>query len=112
MFRSTNNKGFQITFKNGMTISVQFGTMNYCDLKNITAPIQGEMKMAIVESNTAEIAIWDSYGKWFSFGSDEVKGWVDADEVARWITVCSEVVDIDHLRSKAMGWGMIEKVEQ
>ena len=112
MFRSTNNKGFQITFKNGMTISVQFGTMNYCDRKNITAPIQGEMKMAIVESNTAEIAIWDSYGKWFDFGSDEVKGWVDADEVATWIILCTAATSLDDLKTRAISCEMIEVTEQ
>jgi len=112
MFRANHNRGFQMEFKNGVTISVQFGTGNYCERRNINAPIQSEMKMDRVESNTAEIAIWDKEGTWFNFGHDQVKGWVDVDEVARWITVCSEVVDIDHLRSKAMGWGMIEKVEQ
>jgi hypothetical protein len=30
-FKSTNNKGFQMTFENGWTISVQFGYGNYCD---------------------------------------------------------------------------------
>ncbi|GAG44524.1 unnamed protein product, partial [marine sediment metagenome] len=26
-----NNKGFHVTFKNGWTVSVQFGAGNYCD---------------------------------------------------------------------------------
>jgi hypothetical protein len=30
-FKSTENKGFQMTFENGWTISVQFGYGNYCD---------------------------------------------------------------------------------
>lgn len=31
MFRSTENRGFQMTFANGYTISCQFGAGNYCD---------------------------------------------------------------------------------
>lgn len=31
MFRSTENKGFSMTFANGYTISCQFGASNYCD---------------------------------------------------------------------------------
>jgi len=30
MFKITNGKGFHITFKNGYTVSVQFGPGNYC----------------------------------------------------------------------------------
>jgi hypothetical protein len=33
-FKSTNNKGFQMTFENGWTISVQFGYGNYCSHRN------------------------------------------------------------------------------
>jgi len=30
MLKSTENKGFHLTFQNGYTISVQFGRGNYC----------------------------------------------------------------------------------
>lgn len=30
-FNSTSNKGFNMTFANGITASVQWGTGNYCD---------------------------------------------------------------------------------
>ena len=33
--RSTERKGFQMTFKNGITVSVQWGNENYCDNKLI-----------------------------------------------------------------------------
>jgi hypothetical protein len=62
MFKTNQNKGFTMTFKNGITISVQFGAGNYCERRSMTAPIQGEMKMNMVESKTAEIAIWDKEG--------------------------------------------------
>ena len=35
MFRITDNKGFHLTFKNGVTISVQFGIGNYGDNYNL-----------------------------------------------------------------------------
>ena len=33
-FSITQGKGFHITFKNGYTVSVQFGPDNYCDNNN------------------------------------------------------------------------------
>ena len=109
MFKSTLNRGFQMEFKNGITISVQFGTMNYCDRKDYAAPIQAEMGVSVIESNTAEIAIWDKEEIWFDFGSDTVKGWVDADEVATWIMLCTAATSISDLRSRAISCEMIEK---
>ena len=112
MFRSTQNKGFQMEFKNGITISVQFGAGNYCERRNMTAPIQGEIQMNIVESKTAEIAIWDEKGAWFSFGHDTVKGWVEADEVATWIIFCTAATSLDDLRTRVIACEMIDEVEK
>lgn len=67
--------GFQLTFSNGNTISVQFGFGSYCEQKHETTG----------ESVDAEIAIWNTEGKWYNFGSDEVNGYCPADEVADWI---------------------------
>jgi hypothetical protein len=79
-FKSTNNKGFQMTFENGWTISVQFGYGNYCSHRNHENQPEG-----IHECPDAEIVIWDASGKWYNFGSDTVKGYCSADEVATWI---------------------------
>jgi hypothetical protein len=80
-FLSTENKGFQLTFENGWTISVQFGTANYCSNRNIR--IQNK---AMVESLSAEIAIWDADNKNFDFGGGRLDmGWLTTDEVAEWI---------------------------
>jgi len=111
MFRTNQNKGFTMEFKNGITISVQFGTGNYCERRNLTAPIQGEMKMNMVESKTAEIAIWDKEGTWFNFGHDQVKGWVEADEVATWIIFCTAATSLDDLRTRVIACEMIEEVK-
>ena len=47
--------GFQITFENGCTISVQFGKYSYCD----------------VGETTAEVAAWDNKGNWLMFDEDK-----------------------------------------
>jgi hypothetical protein len=113
MFKSNHNHGFQMTFKNGITISVQFGTGNYCERRNMTTSYRGDMDAAtpIVSSYDAEIAIWykDS-DTWFNFGYDEIKGWCDTDEVATWITLCAAATSIEDLKTRAIACEMIEKI--
>jgi len=84
-FKSTNNKGFQMTFENGWTISVQFGYGNYCDNGHHPDGFYFSKAQDVVESSDAEIAIWDDKGKYYNFGSDTAKGYCSADEVATWI---------------------------
>lgn len=71
-------KGFQMTFANGWTVSVQFGEGNYCSSK---VDEHGR-----VSSETAEIAAWNHKHEWFRVSpSDNVKGWCKPDEVARFV---------------------------
>jgi hypothetical protein len=102
MIRATKQPGFQMVFKNGLTISVQFGKMNYCSRKARTYKevINDEIENSI-ESPDAEIAIWSSNDKepWFDFGSDQVKGWVSADEVAFWITQTQKADNLEDLKT-------------
>ena len=85
MFSSCGNKGFQITFANGNTVSVQWGPMNYCNPEHPSgrnAPYDAPMKASEPwASSTAEVAAWDSEGKWHNFGSDNVSGWMTPEEV-------------------------------
>jgi hypothetical protein len=97
MLKSTKNKGFSLTFENGITISVQFGSGNYCERKNLHANYSSEMLNDIIESSDAEIAIWDEDDNWFNFGSDTVRGWCSANEVARWIYIASTSNNIDEI---------------
>ena len=100
MLKSTKNKGFSLTFKNGITISVQFGSGNYCERKNLHSHYGSEMLNdtgGIIESSDAEIAIWDEDDNWFNFGSDTVRGWCSANEVARWIYIASTSNNIDEI---------------
>ena len=82
-FRSSTRPGFSMTFENGWTISVQWHLGAYCDRKSLS--IEPDNNPA--ESTTAEIAIWDTQGKWYNFGSDEVLGYQTADQVAKWMEV-------------------------
>jgi hypothetical protein len=81
-FKAQNNEyhnGFQMTFENGCTISVQFNKFNYCD--------EGE--------TTAEVAAWNRIGDWMMFngenwvvltnGDTDVMAHQTSDDVARMI---------------------------
>ena len=87
MLTITQGKGFRLKFENRLTISVQFGKSNYCSQKE-------QPQQSFQESEDAEIAIWDMSEKWFSFGHDNVKGYISADEVADWIMATKEAKDI------------------
>lgn len=90
MFTITQGKGFQLTFENGWTVSVQFGVGNYCQRQDYSAlaTFGKEKRTNFWESLDAEIAAWKKHGnknRWFDFGDDTVKGHVTADEVAKFI---------------------------
>ena len=87
-FKAENNEfhhGFQMTFDNGCTISVQFSKYNYSD--------QGE--------TTAEVAAWNGNGDWMMWdgnnwnvltnGDTDVMPRQTTDDVARLI---SELVKV------------------
>ena len=98
-----------MVFNNRMTISIQFGTGNYCSRKSVDAYPMSEMKEYVVSSPDAEIAIWDADGTWFNFGYDEVKGFVTPDEVALWIHIVSSAESLNHLQELAQEVGVVYK---
>jgi len=95
MIKSTSNKGFQMTFENGITISVQFGGGNYCENKHFEYDYP--KNHPVVECENAEIAIWDKNGEWYDFGTDTVKGWVPANEIAKWIYLASTINNLNEI---------------
>jgi hypothetical protein len=99
MFKSSYNKGFAMTFKNGLTISVQWGVGNYCERRSFHSTVNNDMKNIFNESVNAEIAIWSNDGTDFNFENDWVKGYVSADEVAGWITMVSTAKDMNDLNT-------------
>jgi len=89
-FYSTNNKGFQMLFENGWTISVQFGYGNYCDNNNHPLGFYFSKNQEMTTSSDAEIGIWDKEGHYYNFGNDTVKGYCSTNEVAEWIDKVSK----------------------
>lgn len=93
MFSISANKGFQIKFNNGWTVSVQWGPGNYCDNRNMpfyqwfvnTVDDKGMHTKGLFNappSATAEIAAWDANGNWYTWpNGDDVKGYCLPDEV-------------------------------
>ena len=77
-----NPSGFQITFANGITASVQFDGGNYCEHRNIANPSGASPK----QSRDAEVIAWDKDGKYIT----KALGWRTPDEVAAFLKEMSE----------------------
>jgi hypothetical protein len=73
-FKYCSRPGFQMTFENGWTVSVQWHSGAYCDSPR-------NYKEESKESTTAEIAAWNSEGEWYNFGSDTVLGYQTPEQV-------------------------------
>lgn len=106
MFKITHNSGFHMTFKNGVTISVQVGPGSYSDNREMWQDVAAgatfetlkrlEIEAGKKGSRNAEVAIWRDASRFRFDDGDIVKGWVDADEVARWIEFAANLpADMD-----------------
>ena len=91
-FKSQKSPGFQMTFKNGWTISVQWHTGAYCERKGESYPWSSKDPNPAT-SKDAEIAAWDKDGNWYQFEHDQVLGWQTTDEVAEWMDIISSLTD-------------------
>ena len=89
-FTITEGKGFTIQFDNGIVLSTQFGSMNYCENRSMN--ISSEFPK-FKESNNAEIAVWNEKGDWVTkqmmkeLGketNDDVEGWV---KLSGWLKI-------------------------
>lgn len=109
-FAADYNKGFRITFGNGITISVQFGNGNYCSRRNFHNHPFSEMKEYVVTSPDAEIAIWDAENNWFQFANDQVEGFVTPDKVGMWIESIMMSESLNDLQTIAEESGLVEKI--
>jgi hypothetical protein len=87
------NKGFHMTFENGLTASVQWGLGNYCDNRfNYDLDFSGKTPG---ESNTAEVAVFNSSYDFMDIGDfvpaecygcdDQVAGYLTPDHIAEFL---------------------------
>ena len=91
-FVATQNKGFGMTFDNGFTISVQWGTENYCEHRNLDIDfddLPNPKENNRWESRSAEIAVFNDKGIVPVGEYDDVIGWLTPNEVAKVIEIVS-----------------------
>jgi len=98
-FATNQNRGFKMTFDNGVTASVQWGPGNYCEARNYSyASYDAPMKAPSQcwESANAEVAAWDKNGKWITkklfpgLKADDVVGYLTPDKVLAFLNKCAK----------------------
>ena len=87
MLKDTQGKGFQLTFSNGLTISVQFGYGNYCENHVKKTEDKPNLYSYELSSKDAEVAIWNENNDWITNDfiyckNDDVIGYLSSDSVA------------------------------
>lgn len=96
-FVSTMRKGFQMTFANGLTVSVQWGAGNYCD--NHFPDDRDFSCSKDARSDTAEVAVM--HGRKFlnanQFLPEEDADWMD--DVVGWLTPEQVVSLLERVKS-------------
>lgn len=86
MFRITDNKGFQIKFDNGYTVSVQFGPGNYGSNYNLSMLENMGKPMTAL---SAETALLDPDGNFVQYMDDDVQGHRTAEDVLELLNYAS-----------------------
>jgi len=100
-FTATTNKGFRMKFDNGFSISVQWGSMNYCERRNYSDDYKSELGENFIESADAEIAVIDSKGGMLAIGEhDTVIGWLSTDKVSKVIAIVSSSTTKNEIKTK------------
>ena len=88
-FQSTTS-GFRVTFQNGWTVSIQYGSDNYCQRgyssENDYFSGRAPGKSDLAQCPDAECAVWDASDTWHCPVSlqpgGDVAGWQTPDDVA------------------------------
>lgn len=100
-FTTNKNRGFQMKFNNGFVISVQWGTVNYCEVQDNLAEWKIEMKTNHWESETAEIAVFNEKQQMIRLTErDAVIGWLTPNEVAEYIEIVSSATSEEEIIKK------------
>ena len=99
MFQINENKGFHITFANGITISCQIGGGNYCDNYSLEFPrIHDEMNQHITSCNNCEIAIWDKNNEWITY------------EILEKLNLLDKCIPCDYMVAGYVGSDIVAKI--
>ena len=95
-FEITENRGFTITFDNGLTASVQFGLGNYCDNRfNYSL----DFRSVPAESDNAEVAVIGEDGEFVPikefapadcYNDGKVCGWLTPEQVVDFLSKVKE----------------------
>ena len=107
-FVATRNKGFAMTFENNYTISVQWGTENYCEKRNTTIHPTDPMEHKRLDSLSAEIAVFD-YEEMINISSDGIDaviGWLGTEDVAKVIAIVSSAGSVEEIQTKIKTLGL------
>lgn len=88
MFRINDNKGFQITFDNGYTVSVQFGPGNYGS--NYSLGMLDNMGKPMTAA-TAETALIGPDNAFVEYMDDDVQGHRTANDVLELLNYASKL---------------------
>tara|TARA_R110002020_G_scaffold37320_1_gene112798 strand:- start:425 stop:757 length:333 start_codon:yes stop_codon:yes gene_type:complete len=100
-FQATTNKGFRMTFDNGFAISVQWGSMNYCERRNYSDEYKSELKEDFIKSSDAEIAVIDKDGEMLNLTEhDQVIGWLSPNKVSKVIGIVSSSTTKNEIETK------------
>ena len=78
MFHINDNKGFQITFDNGYTVSVQFGPGNYGS--NYDLSFVDNMGKPMT-ATSAETALIDPQGNFVPYDDGDVQGYRNVNDI-------------------------------
>ena len=111
-FVATRNKGFAMTFDNNYTISVQWGTENYCEKKHTNGTFgthpTDPMEHKRWDSLSAEIAVFEGEEmiNISTDGVDAVIGWLGTDDVAKIIAIVSSSKSVEEIQTKIKTLGL------
>ena len=102
MIKIIENKGFHLELANGVTLSAQIGSYNYCERRSFNLGYGNERILDLVESQDAEIMIWNSLDSaithhFVSNCGDQVAGYISANQIAnilgKLVTMTKEELD-------------------
>lgn len=85
----TQNKGFGITFDNGLMASVQWGRGNYCDnhfndeldFRGTISAESDNAEVAVIDSKTGDFVDIDKFLPEGCCGDDVVAGWLTPEQI-------------------------------